>query len=206
MSELTADNLHLWRGDLHVLRGLSFSLSQGQCLQVIGANGAGKSSLLRALCGLLPLESGTVRWRGQDARSDLPAFQRQLAWLAHGAGLKADLTPIENLRYAVGMRRHGNDSAIAGALDQLQLDRDSQRRLVRQLSAGQQRRVGLARVLLLQCPLWILDEPTSNLDEAGQQLFADCLQQHLSTGGAAIIATHQLLGLQGTQPMPLELH
>jgi len=206
MTVLDADNLQFWRGDLHVLRGLSLQLTAGRCLQIMGANGAGKSTLLRALCGLLPLEDGRIRWRGHDVRENLPGFQRELAYLAHGAALKADLTPIENLRYGVGMRRPVTDATIVDMLQQLQLDHDAQHRLVRQLSAGQQRRVALARVLLLRCPLWILDEPVANLDQAGQGLFVHCLDQHLAAGGIAVVATHQLLLPAAARSSVLELH
>ena len=204
MTLLAADNLHLWRGELHVLRGLSFGLEAGRCLQVTGVNGAGKSSLLRALAGLLPLESGRVSWRGVDTRSDPHAFHAELAWLGHGHALKGDLTARENLLYSAGLRRALDDQAIDGALASVEFAH-TDRRLARQMSAGQQRRVALARVLLLDGALWMLDEPTSNLDARGQDMFGRLLGAHLAGGGLAVIATHQPLPLPAAQLQNLEL-
>jgi heme exporter protein A len=204
MSLLSADNLHLWRGELHVLRGLSLRIDPGACLQVTGANGVGKSSLLRALCGLLPLEQGQISWRGQNVRHDRSAYHRDLAYLAHGTGLKADLSAIENLQFSAGLRRALDTKQIAAALERVGMG-PQRARLARQMSAGQQRRVALARVLLCDCALWILDEPTANLDGRGQGLFAELLQEHLQAGGLALIATHQPLNLQGPYLNVLEL-
>jgi heme exporter protein A len=204
MSLLSADNLHLWRGELHVLRGLSLQLDAGACLQVTGANGVGKSTLLRALCGLLPLEQGLIRWRGQDVRQDRPAFHRELAYLGHSAGLKSDLTAAENLRYSAGLRRALTTGQIMAALARVGME-TLHDRFARQMSAGQQRRLALARVLLCDCALWILDEPTSNLDGRGQGLFSELLGQHLRAGGLAMVATHQSLNIESPHAHVLEL-
>jgi heme exporter protein A len=204
MNLLSARNLHLWRGELHVLRGLSFELAAGQCLQVTGINGAGKSSLLRALAGLLPLESGSVSWRGMDTRKDHYAFHSELAWLSHGNALKADLSAHENLLFSVGLRRAISRGDIDAALAEVGFAH-SEERLARQMSAGQQRRVALARVLLLDCALWLLDEPTSNLDTRGQDLFGQMLAGHLERGGLAVIATHQSLPVSPGRLTNLEL-
>ncbi len=200
----SASNLHLWRGDLHVLRGVSFDVPAGRCLQITGINGAGKSTLLRALCGLLPLESGSVRWRSSDIRKDRHAFHAELAWLGHGTALKADLSAAENLRYSAGLRRALSSADIERALASVGFA-DADQRLARQMSAGQQRRVALARVLLLECALWMLDEPTSNLDTRGQAMFSELLNAHLQRGGLAIVATHQPLSLPPAQLQELEL-
>jgi heme exporter protein A len=202
---LVAEALQLWRGDLHVLRGLSFALGAGQCLQVTGANGAGKTSLLRALCGLLPLEGGRVMWRDADVRVDPPHLHRELAYLGHGSGLKADLSGLENLRYAAGMRRRHERVALTSVLRAVGLPPATDNRLVREMSAGQQRRIGLARVLLAACALWVMDEPTSNLDAAGQELFTELLRAHLAQGGVAVVATHQSLQLAPDSIRLLEL-
>jgi len=191
---ITAENLHLWRGEAHVLRGVSFSAGAGECLQVTGANGSGKTTLLRALCGLSPLEEGRVRWRGADIAADLPAYHGELAYLGHDNGLKGDLTAAENLRYAVGLRRRVSRDEISAALARAGVD--AARGLpLRRLSAGQRRRVALARLPLMGAALWLLDEPGSNLDAAGQSLLAQLLGDHTSAGGVAVVATHQALEL-----------
>lgn len=204
MALYSADNLQLWRGDLHVLRGVGFTLEPGRCLQVTGRNGAGKSTLLRALAGLLPLEEGSVRWRGADVAHDRYAFHAELAWLGHGNALKGDLTARENLRYSAGLRRTLTPASMDAALDAVGFPH-ADGRLCRQMSAGQQRRVALARVLLLECPLWLLDEPTSNLDARGSTLFAALLEAHLERGGAAVVVTHHGLALPAERLQPLEL-
>jgi heme exporter protein A len=191
---ITAENLHLWRGEAHVLRGVSFSVGAGECLQVTGANGSGKTTLLRALCGLAPLEEGHVHWRGADIAADLQAYHGELAYLGHDNGLKGDLTPAENLRYSVGLRRQVSRDEIAAALAHAGVD--AARGIpLRRLSAGQRRRVALARLPLMHAALWLLDEPGSNLDAAGQSVLAQLLDVHTSAGGLAVVATHQPLEL-----------
>jgi heme exporter protein A len=195
MNRFNATDLHLWRGDLHVLRGVSFDLQSGQCLQITGPNGAGKSTLLRALCGLLPLESGQVQWNGYDTHADHLQFHAALAYLGHHTALKAELSARENLLYSVGMRRHTTPAEAEAALTDAGLLVAHAGRLARQMSAGQQRRVALARVDLMRAPLWILDEPNSNLDSAGQAMFSRLLTTHLQGNGIAVVATHQPLQL-----------
>jgi heme exporter protein A len=204
-NRLTATNLHLWRGDLHVLRGVSLELQSGQCLQISGPNGAGKSTLLRALCGLLPLESGQVQWNGHQTQADQLQFHASLAYLGHHTALKAELSARENLLYSVGMRRTTTAAEADAALVTTGLPATHCGRLVRQMSAGQQRRVALARVALMRAPVWILDEPGSNLDSDGQAMFAQLLAAHLQGEGIAIVATHHPLQLAPGLLLNLEL-
>src|SRR5215469_12008383 len=169
MSEerLKVENLHLWRGERHVLRGVRFALDAGACIEVTGVNGAGKTTLLRVLCGLIFPEEGRVLWNGADVRLDLSSFHATLAYLGHEPPLKADLTARENLRYWIGVRRRLADGELDAALARVGADSWCDR-LVRTLSAGQRRRVALAGLALLIVPLWVLDEPTTNLDREGQ--------------------------------------
>src|SRR3974390_3263364 len=113
---LEVENLHLWRGDRHVLRGVGFALLAGECLQLSGPNGSGKTSLLRAVCGLAYPEEGRVLWNGQNVRHDLPAFHAALAYLGHEPPLKSDLTARENLHYWIGVHRHLGKDELAAAL------------------------------------------------------------------------------------------
>jgi heme exporter protein A len=204
MNELSGEALHLWRGEHHVLRGVSFSVAGGQCLQVTGANGAGKTTLLRAICTLVPLESGRVLWRGADQAADPDAFHAELSYLGHENALKGELTAAENLRFAARMRRRIEADEIRAALERTAVA-DSADIMTRRLSAGQRRRVALARVLLSRASLWVLDEPTSNLDQRGQALLSELIGAHLQAGGVAVVATHQSLSLANSQLCPLAL-
>jgi heme exporter protein A len=204
MSQISAEDLHLWRGEVHVLRGLSFSLEAGQCLQVSGANGSGKTTLLRALCGLMPLERGRVYWRGADIASDPSLYHAQLCYLGHENGLKGDLTVSENLHYGTALRRRLRSGELSAALASVELPGYAGMPL-RWLSAGQRRRVALARLTLMDAALWILDEPGSNLDSAGQQLLHHLLERHVHSGGAAVVATHQELRLEAGRLESLSL-
>jgi len=204
MNELTADNLQLWRGEQHVLRGVGVAVTGGQCLQVTGANGAGKTTLLRALCGLAPLQEGRICWRGRDVAQDPAAFQAELNYLGHDNGLKADLTASENLHYAVALRHRVQPQDIADALARTGMS-EAAGQLLRRLSAGQRRRVALARLTLMGGALWVLDEPGSNLDAPGQHLLLELIDEHLRAGGAAVVATHQTLALPAAQLRSLSL-
>jgi heme exporter protein A len=204
VNELAADNLQLWRGEQHVLRGIDVAVAAGQCLQITGANGAGKTTLLRALCGLVPLEAGRIRWRGREIGEDLAAFHGELNYLGHDNGLKADLTVAENLRYAAALRRRVQVQDIAAALVRTGVA-DAAGQLLRQLSAGQRRRVALARLALTGGALWVLDEPGSNLDAGGHTLLLELIGAHLHAGGVAVVATHRQLALPAAQLRSLTL-
>jgi heme exporter protein A len=187
-----------------VLRGLGLEVAGGEMLQVTGANGAGKTSLLRALCGMLYLEEGRVIWDGRDVREDLPAFHASLTYLGHEPPLKADLTVGENLRYWVGLRRRLTTPQVAGALETVGVPGLADR-LVRTLSAGQKRRVALAALALFAAPLWLLDEPTTHLDAGGHRLVAQLIEQHVRAGGMAIAAVHHEIAVSAQLVRRLEL-
>lgn len=194
---LEVSNLHLWRGETHLLRGICFGLAAGELLQLTWPNGTGKTSLLRCLAGFLHAEEGVIRWRGADISRRREALYRDLAYLGHETALKQDLSVMENLRLATAMRCGADDTSIAAQLARLELPVTARDRPVRGLSAGQQRRAALARLALWDASLWMLDEPAANLDARGQRALVDLLAEHLRAGGCALVATHQPLDLPG---------
>ncbi|MGC1729323.1 MAG: cytochrome c biogenesis heme-transporting ATPase CcmA [Steroidobacteraceae bacterium] len=201
---LQAENLELWRAERHVLRGVGFSLAAGECLQVRGANGAGKTTLLRAVCGLLYPEAGRVLWDGDDVQTDLPAYHSRLIYIGHEPPLKSDLSALENLRFWIGVRQPVQRRALEAALERVGAGRWSSRP-VRTLSAGQRRRVALAALALLAAPLWLLDEPTTNLDADGQQLVGTLIEEQLARGGLVVAAGHHELRVDTARLRSLEL-
>jgi len=186
---LEVENLHLWRGERHVLRGVHFALTGGACLEVCGANGSGKTTLLRTLCGLIYPEEGRVLWNGENVRRDLRTFHAALAYLGHEPPLKSDLTARENLHYWIGIRRQLGAEELTGALARVGALPFCERQ-VRTLSAGQRRRVALAGIALLAVPLWLLDEPVTNLDAGGRDLVAELVSEQLARGGMVVAAVH----------------
>lgn len=178
--ELRVTDLAIARAGVPVLEGVSFRLSAGQALVLRGPNGIGKTTLLRTLAGLQPALSGQI-----DAPEDA------IAYAAHADGVKATLTVAENLGFwarAFGTRD------VAAALAAMNLESLAERRAAN-LSAGQRRRLGLARMLVTGRPIWVMDEPTISLDAASVALFGAVVARHLAQGGAALMATHIDLGI-----------
>jgi heme exporter protein A len=190
LNALEVRGLACSRGGISLFRDVSFALTSGEWIAVRGHNGSGKTTLLRCASGLTRFDAGEVLWDGQDAGKSPAAFRAQLLYAGHAAGIKDDLTAMENLRDALALRAAAPTSeTLRGALAQVGLDRH--RHLpARRLSAGQRRRIGLARLALDPAMLWALDEPLTALDDAGQAIFSGLLERHLARGGLALVATH----------------
>jgi heme exporter protein A len=191
---LGVEKVHVWRGDRHVLKGVSLDLRPGQLLHVSGPNGTGKTTLLRVVCGLLRPEEGLVSWLGQSIMGVRAEYQAALAYASHEPALKADLTALENLRFAVGLKRRVTVSELRASLDRTGVAACADLP-ARVLSAGQRRRVAMARVLAMSASLWLLDEPFTNLDAAGTDLLRNLLQSHVEGGGLALVVAHHDLKL-----------
>jgi heme exporter protein A len=186
--DLIAENLICARAGLPVLEGVSFRLSSGQALILRGPNGVGKTTLLRVVAGLQPAMGGTLQ---------VP--ESGVAYAGHADGVKATLTVAENLSFWADVYRHDGVPAAIAALNLGTLaDRPAG-----SLSAGQRRRLGLARLMVTGRAIWVLDEPTVSLDAASISLFVAMVTAHLANGGSALIATHVDLGLAGTHDLDL---
>jgi heme exporter protein A len=201
--DLSVEKVHVWRGDRHVLKGVSLTLRPGELLHVSGPNGTGKTTLLRVTCGLLRPEQGRVSWLGQSIAAVRGEYQAALAYASHEPALKGDLTALENLHFAVGLKRRVTPAELRASLERTGVAACADLP-ARVLSAGQRRRVAMARVLAMSASLWLLDEPFTNLDAAGTQLVSELLQTHIEQGGLALVVAHHDLTLD-SQVRRLEL-
>ena len=202
---LEVTNLSCVRGTRRLFRDLNFSAAPGELVELRGPNGSGKTSLLRIICGLAAPASGEVRWKGKNIRTLAEQYFGDVAYLAHQNGVKDELSAYENLRVSSGIAGQALAKSEAielltrvGLADRLHLP-------ARVLSAGQRRRLGLARLLSLKCSLWVLDEVLTSLDDAAMQLAREFINQHLKEQGIAIIATHQDLNLSASRINQVQL-
>jgi heme exporter protein A len=191
---LCVEGVHVWRGERHVLRGVNLMLRPGESLHVSGPNGTGKTTLLRVISGLLRPEQGTVTWLGASIDTARIGYQNALAYASHEPALKSDLTALENLRYMVGLKRRATPGELRDSLARTGVGACADLP-TRVLSAGQRRRVAMARVLACRAALWLLDEPFTNLDASGSALISALLDEHARAGGMALVVAHQELGL-----------
>jgi len=194
---LQAKGLAAIRGERLVFAGVGFALPPGGALLLEGPNGSGKSTLLRVLAGLGRAEVGTLHWNGEDALADRTAHAARVAYLGHLDAIKPGLATAENLAF------WGDPPAVAAALDRMGLTRlcDLPARM---LSAGQKRRLALARLLLADAPIWLLDEPTLGLDAASVAGLGKVFAEHRARGGVVLAATHLPLPLPNPAMLRME--
>ncbi|WP_455206159.1 cytochrome c biogenesis heme-transporting ATPase CcmA [Kaarinaea lacus] len=188
---LEVRNLECVRGDHRLFVGLNFTLQAGELLHLRGSNGSGKTSLLRTICGLMVAADGDILWQDQNIRTLREDYFNRLIYLGHLGGIKGDLTAFENLRLACKLAGYQPDEdRILDALAKMGLA-GREDLPTRVLSAGQKRRVALARLFVNDALLWVLDEPFNALDVAAVGLLKDLIAEHVKAGGIVILTTHQ---------------
>lgn len=190
------------RDDVPLFSDVSFKLQSTQALQVTGANGAGKTTLLRIVAGSLTATEGEVLWRGEPVSRQATDFHSDMLYLGHQTGVKASLTPRENLKWFFRLYP-SSPGDVDWALHQVRLE-GYEDVSCHALSAGQQRRVALARLYLSTATLWILDEPFTSIDVHGVELLELLMQHHLEKGGLIVLTSHQRLGLRNVDLLELE--
>lgn len=200
---LSASELSCYRGERLLFSRVDLEVRAHELLQIHGPNGSGKTTLLRILCGLTLPTEGEIRWRGTNIQSNSSEYFSEVLHVGHTDGVKLELSPSENLRFARSLGNHPTEIEVAEVLERLDLY-GFEDIPTRTLSAGQRRRVALARLLLTHAKLWILDEPFTSLDKAGINAMELLLTQHLDQGGIVILTSHNPIRL-GNRPMK-ELH
>lgn len=198
---LELDQLACTRDDRLLFSRLSAGFSRGDLVQILGANGAGKTSLLRIIAGLTPASSGDIRYLGQSLNKSRWQFAQDSIYLGHLAGIKKSLTPLENLYWFAAQQPTQIHPEVAlkrvglGGYEDTSCD---------QLSAGQFRRVALARLHLTKAPVWILDEPFTAIDKAGVEMLEGLLKSHQAEGGLILLTSHQDLAIPGIKQIYLQ--
>ncbi len=189
---LATVNLECIRGERVLFSNLNLTIPPGIILQIEGRNGCGKTSLLRLLCGVMMPSEGSILWNGTDILEDRSEYFADAAYLGHHNGIKGELTALENLHFAQALSASKSNEDLSDILARLSL-RGYEDIPCRHLSAGQNRRVALARLLATQARVWILDEPFTALDRKGIQLVEEVFEAHVSTGGIIALTTHHPL-------------
>ncbi len=202
---LSVENLAFERDDSCLFSAVDFTLDSGDVLQIEGANGSGKTTLLRLLTGSLQPSVGEISYLGQALSECRYNYLSDMLYIGHQPAVKLNLSAEENLRWMVATAAQSNDLSIKDALTQVGLAGYSDIPCYA-LSAGQHRRVALARLLISQARLWYLDEPFTSIDKQGVAFLQSCLQQHVAKGGAVILSTHQDLALNGLRKYKLLPH
>jgi heme exporter protein A len=202
---LSFSKLACSRGGRQLFQGLDCVVQAGCWLYVAGANGVGKTSLLRTVCGLAPIESGQILWNGTPIQAQREAYRQDLCYLGHLNALQESMTVDENLMFTAALGGHAPDPAQRQDVLAHFGVRGRGGQLVRHLSQGQKRRVALSRLALSQARLWVLDEPFVAMDEAGVRMLADLIAAHLGRGGLAVLTSHQRVDIGNVAAQLLEL-
>lgn len=189
---LAVRQLFCERDDRVLFQNLDFDLSEGQVLQLQGSNGSGKTTLLRILCGLNDSYQGSIKWYGQEIEEQAASFFASLLYIGHRVGVSKVLTPLENLRWSCSLKQAVSDEQIMAALKEVGL-RGFEESPCYTLSAGQQQRVSLARLIISPAALWVLDEPFTTLDVKGVAQLEELLHQQAQAGGSVMVTTHHNL-------------
>lgn len=196
---LAIQNLSCKRGYRTLFKEINFAVNTGECAYIAGENGSGKSSLLKQLCGLLPVETGHITWQSKAINTVTEAFQQDLLYLGHHNGLKQDLTPLENLQFYAAMdNTQCDEQQLIEQLNIRGLGKCMKLPVMR-LSQGQKKRVALTRLTLSNKPLWILDEPFSDLDQAAIDLLTQDIDHHLQQKGMLVVTSHQAMDIGAPQ-------
>jgi len=202
---LSFSKLGCIKGGRQLFNNVDCRLESGQWLYVAGANGVGKTSLLRMVCGLAPIESGDILWNDTPIHAQREAYRQDLCYLGHLNALQESMTVDENLAFMTALGGiAANEAQTHEVLARFGL-RGRGKQLVRHLSQGQKRRVALSRLVLSPAKLWVLDEPYVAMDEAGIKLLADLVAEHLATGGLAVLTSHQRVAIGNVPAQMLEL-
>ena len=202
---LTLSKLGCTKGGRQLFQGVDCTLPAGRWLYVTGANGVGKTSLLRMLCGLAPVESGQILWNDIPIASQRDSYRQDLFYLGHLNALQESMSVQENLLFTSALGGQALDEQQARAVLTRFGLRGRSQQLVRHLSQGQKRRVALSRLALSRARLWVLDEPYVAMDEAGIQMLSELIASHLDQGGLAVITSHQRVSVGKHQAQLLEL-
>ena len=202
---LEAINLGCVRGDRRLFSNLNFAAGPGALIEVRGPNGSGKTSLLRILCGLSAPAEGEVRWKHQSLRSLGEEYSSDIAYLAHQNGVKHELNPIENLRISSALRGQALTKAEARTVLEKVGISNCESLPARVLSAGQRRRLALARLIVSDATVWILDEVLTSLDTDAVALACKIISDHVNAGGVGVVATHHELDLPVSNSQRIDL-
>ena len=197
-------NLTAMRGERLLFEDVSFEVESNEMLLIKGRNGAGKTSLLRLICGLATPDAGEILWNGESIENIRPAYSRSLLYVGHDNGISLDLTVLENLEFHRALNDNPSKHPIPEILERLRIVRYLNVPC-RFLSAGQKRRVALAQLAISESKLWLLDEPFSSLDDQASETVVELVEQHLNSDGLCLMTSHQMIDWRDLKTKQIQL-